>query len=125
MVTTMLDQDMQCVLDMLMEVASRWLVCTRKNRCVSTSFTGTTSQALYFNRCTHERLYIYAHGCQTGDIIYSGDVIMIVQENRAVSIQGINHGAYTSMSYYCPGSFPPAYDAYSYCSSNVFRVYKI
>ena len=48
---------------------------------------------------------IYAHGRQTGDIIYSGDVIMIVQGNRAVPIQGINHGAYTITSYYCPGSF--------------------
>ena len=78
---------------------SRWLKCTQNNRCVPTSFTRITSQALYFNRCTHERLYIYARGCQTGDIIYNGDVIMIVQENRAVSLQEINHSACTSMSY--------------------------
>ena len=46
-------------------------------------------------------------------------------KNKAVSIQGIKHGVYTSMSYYYPGSFPPAYYAYSFCSRNVFRVYKI
>ena len=104
-----------------------WLGCPISNRCDKRPCPGSPSNAANFNNgCTGETFRIYARGRAVGQTIYNGDLVMLhlpAYGSKYISIQGSSVGADTSMNY-CPGSTPPAYLSYSFCSNNVFRVYK-
>jgi len=101
-----------------------WIGCPMKTRCEHISCPGTLLQARDFGRCGGEIFQIYARGKKNGQVIYSGDVIMMLNyHGRYLAIQGQNEGDDTSIDF-CPGIAPPAYFSYGICSKNVFRVYR-
>ena len=106
---------------------NHWLGCPRNNRCDKRPCPGSLSNAANFNNgCSGETFRIYARGRAVGQTIYNGDLVMIylpAYDGKYISIQGSSEGSDTSMNH-CPGSTPPAYLSYSFCSNNVFRVYK-
>ena len=106
---------------------NQWLGCPHNNRCDKRPCPGSLSNAAKIvGRCTGEVFRIYARGRGVGQTIYNGDLVMMhlpAYGSKYISIQGSSEGADTSMNY-CPGTVPPAYLSYSFCSNNVFRIYK-
>ena len=100
-----------------------WMGCALNNRCEQKLCPGTLLQARNFGRCGGEIFQLYARGKKNGEIIYSGDVVMIYYSGRYVAIQGQYEGDDTSLDF-CPATNPPAYLSYGICSKNVFRVYR-
>jgi len=100
-----------------------WIGCASNNRCEQKTCPGTLLQARDFGRCGGEILRLYARGKKDGEVIYSGDVVMIYFSGRYVAIQGQYKGDDTSLDF-CPATNPPAYLSYGICSKNVFRVYR-
>ena len=117
----------QCIRLCYLRDHNTWMGCpSSKNYCDKRTCPGTTSQASNFNRgCYGEIFRIYARGKANGQIVYSGDVVMLYYEHggRYVSIQGENSGDDTSLNF-CPGVTPPAYLSYGICSKNAFRIYR-
>ena len=101
-----------------------WITC-HNNHCEKSTCPGTTSHGSNFNRCYGEIFKIYARGKTNGQIIYNGDVVMLLctYRRRYVSIQGQYNEDPTSLDF-CPGVAPPAYLSYGICSKNVFRIYR-
>jgi len=97
--------------------------CSLNNRCEKKNCSSTLLQARNFNNCGEEILQLYARGKKDGEVIYSGDVVMIYHSGRYVAIQGQSEGDDTSLDF-CPGTNPPAYLSYGICSKNVFRIYR-
>ena len=106
---------------------NHWLGCPHNNRCDKRTCPGSLlNAAKNVGRCTGEAFRIYARGRGVGQTIYNGDLVMIhlpAFGSKYISIQGSGEGADTSINY-CPGTVPPAYLSYSFCSNNVFRIYK-
>ena len=105
-----------------------WIGCHQgRDRCEQNTCPGSTIQGKDFSRCTSEIFRMYARGKKNGDVIHSGDVVMLyhVQNGipRYVSIQGKKSYDDTSLNF-CPGLAPPAYLSYGICSKNVFRIYR-
>ena len=102
-----------------------WMTCSSSTNCRKTTCPSTTSQGGNFNRCYEEIFRLYARGKANGQILYSGDVVMLYYEHggRYVSIQGENSGDDTSLNF-CPGVTPPAYLNYGICSKHAFCIYR-
>ena len=100
-----------------------WIGCPLNTKCDHRPCPGTLLQARDFGRCGGEIFQIYARGKKNGQVIYSGDVIMLSYHGRYLAIQGQNEDDDTSTNF-CPGIAPPAYFSYGICSKNVFRVYR-
>jgi len=100
-----------------------WMGCASNNRCEQKTCSGTLLQARNFSKCGEEILRLYARGKKDGEIVYSGDVVMVYYSGRYVAIQGQDNRDETSLDF-CPATNPPAYLSYGICSKNVFRVYR-
>jgi len=100
-----------------------WMGCPVANRCDLRPCPGSLLQARDFERCRGEIFQLYARGKKDGEVIYSGDVVMIYHVGKYVAIQGQDEGDDTSLNF-CPATNPPAYLSYGICSKNVFRVYR-
>lgn len=102
-----------------------WMTCSQKSYCGKSSCPGTSSLGSNFNICKADIFRIFAHGKRNGEVIYNGDVVMLYYTyyGKYVSIQGLNYGDDTSLSF-CPGLAPPAYLSFGLCSKNVFRIYQ-
>ena len=105
-----------------------WMECANNNRCDKRNCPGSLAQATSFSICGGEIFEIHARGRSYGETIKNGDLVMIYsteysEHDKYISIQGSTEGSDTSMNS-CPGSTPPAYFSYSFCSNNVFHIYR-